>query len=150
MDFPLPIRQRKLQAGWDDDMRERVYMIVIGMFCLICTAVLMAAWRKISLFEQKEAYAALRWIGMKKRDIGRLLVIQSVMISLLGIVIGTIISLSLPSFLSTELQATSIFMLSIPFKTVALSAVVCVISGLIPFINIRNNNIYDCTSRWIG
>ena len=132
--FSITNSTEELQAEWDDDMREMAYLVVISVFCLICTTVLMAAWRKISLFEQKEAYVALRWIGMREKEIRRLFIIQSVMISLLGIIIGTIISVSLPSFLSTELQGTSMFMLSVPFWIAVLSAVVCVISGLIPFI----------------
>ena len=131
----------ELQAKWDAEMKEMTYLIVIGTFCLLCSAVLMTAWRKIALMEQKESYAALRWIGMKEKGIGALFAVQALMISLFGIAAGILVSTSLPSFLATELQGSSIFTLPIPVGVAALSAAVCAATGMAP-LWIRSNKTF--------
>jgi ABC-type lipoprotein release transport system permease subunit len=136
----------ELQTKWDAEMKEMTYLIVIGIFCLLCSAVLMAAWRKISLLEQKEVFIALRWIGMKGKEIGRLFVIQSLMISLFGIAVGILVSTSLPSFLSQELRGISIFMLPVPFWIATLSAAICITTGMVPLLNIKSSISSDYRS----
>jgi len=127
-----------LQAKWDTELKEMTYLIVIGAFCLLSTTVLLAARRKISMLEQQETWKMLQWIGMKEGDIGRLFVIQALMISLIGIVIGIIVSTSLPSFLSLELKETSIFALQTTFVITALSIAVCIAPVVLSFLNIKN------------
>lgn len=128
----------ELQKEWNTETNEMAYLIVTGIFSLLCAAILMTACRKISLLEKKEEYEALRWIGMKGKEIGRLFVIQSVIISLFGIAVGILMSTSLPSFLSPELQGTSIFTLPVPFGVAALSAAISVAAGMVPFLNIKS------------
>jgi len=128
----------ELQAKWDSELKEMAYLIVTGVFSLLCTTVLMAAQRKISRLEQKETWTMLQWIGMKKIDIGRLFLIQAMIISLIGIAIGIIVSISLPSFLPPELKETSIYTLQIPFEIAALSIAVCIAPVVLSFLNIKN------------
>lgn len=121
----------ELQTKWDMELGEMTYLIVLGGFCLLCTAVLMSAWRKISIVEQKEAWQMLRWIGLKQKDIDKLFIIQTMLISLIGLVIGFIVSISLPSFLPPKLKGTSSYTLSIPFVVAVASSVICIIIGVI-------------------
>ena len=131
------------QAGWDAELKEMIYLIVIGAFCLLCSAVLMAVWKKTSLLEQKEAFTAMRWIGMKDGQITRLFMLQSAIIALFGIAVGIIISVSLPSFLSAEINETSILTMPIHFGIAALSSGVCIIAGLLPYMKIWSKNVSD-------
>lgn len=133
----------ELQAKWDTELKEMTYLIVIGIFCLICTTGLMASRTKISMLEQKETWTMLQWIGMKKVDIGRLFVIQAMMISLIGIVVGIIGSTSLPSFLSPDLKETSIFILQTPFEIAAISIAVCIAPAVLSFLNIGRGNYFE-------
>ncbi|MFL0248739.1 hypothetical protein [Candidatus Clostridium stratigraminis] len=48
---------------------------------------------------------------MKESDIGRLFVIQVIMIILIGVLLGIIVRSSLPSFLQQNVKETSIFKL---------------------------------------
>jgi len=130
----------ELQAKWDTELKEMTYLIVIGVFCLLCTTVLMAAQRKISMLEQKETWKMLQWIGMKKIDIVRLFLIQAVIISLIGIAIGITVSTSLPSFLPPEMKETSIFAIQIPFEIALLSIAACTAPVVLSFLNIKNKN----------
>lgn len=129
----------QLQAKWDTQTKEMTYLFASGVFCLLCSMVLFSAWRKIAFLEQKEVLTMLQWIGIKKQTVGWLFAIQSLMMALLGIGIGIIISGSLPSFLSPEVQETSIFAMQIPFSVVALSTLACVTGGLLPMLNIRGS-----------
>jgi hypothetical protein len=122
----------ELQAGWDADAKELTYLLVIGGFGLICASFLLAAWRALSLCRQKDEWEALRYLGIKERDIRKLFAIQAEMLSLFGIIIGILLALVLPSFLSTGEAMDSIFMLPIPFIIIIGSAVICIAVGLPP------------------
>jgi ABC-type antimicrobial peptide transport system, permease component len=122
----------ELQAAWDTETEEMAYLIVTGGFCLICSAALLIAWRKISLLEQKEAWRALEWLGMKRRELRALFAAQALALSLSGIAVGIIVSLSLPSFLSSDMGGSSIFLLQAPFAAAAISALICVAAGVLP------------------
>ena len=127
----------ELQRKWDMETKEMTYLIVIGAFCLLCSAVLMMAWRKISMLEQKEALSMLRWIGMRNKQIIGIYMIQSLMIASFGVAIGVIVSVSLPSFLSPKMTEVTIFTLAIPLETLALSAAICIAACIVPLLNFK-------------
>jgi ABC-type lipoprotein release transport system permease subunit len=126
-----------LQTKWDGEFKEMTYLIVIGAFGLLCSAVLIAAWRKISMQEQREAWETLRWLGIREKNIRALFLVQAIMISLIGIAVGIIVSLSLPSFLPPDLKGSSIYTLPIPFEVVLLSIVICIVAAVCP--NVKNH-----------
>jgi ABC-type antimicrobial peptide transport system permease subunit len=124
----------ELQSGWDADNKEMTYLIVIGVFGLVCASVLLAAWRQNTLLKQKRAWEALIYIGLKASDMRNLFAIQTILLSLFGIALGLIVALTLPSFLSTgEIEPTN-FMLTIPFVSVVISVIICIAAGLIPIL----------------
>ena len=143
MGFTVTNTNDELQTKWDRESGEMTYLIVIGLFCLLCATVLMAAWRKMSLLEQRESWRMLRWIGMREKDIGRLFVIQAAVILFFGILTGIIVSLSLPSFLAQDLIGKSIFTLPVPVPVIGLCAAVCAFVCLMPLLNIYNRIIPD-------
>ena len=121
-------------------MQQMAYLIVIGGFCLICAAVLLAAWRKNALLEQRDAWEALACMGMKRRDLGKLFAVQGVLIALTGVVTGVIVSLALPSFLSTGEATDTNFMLAVPFVVAAGSGLVCIAAGIAPMLGRRGQD----------
>ena len=122
------------QEKWDMRMKEMGYLIVTGVFSLLCASVLISAWRRMSLLEQRQSWNMLEWLGMRERDIAGLFVIQAGVIAAVGVTIGIIVALCLPSFLPQELKETSVFMLSIPWWIAIASAVFCVLAGMIPML----------------
>lgn len=129
------------EMRWDMALNEMTYLIVTGTFVLLFSAFLAAARRKTGLSVYKETFTALQWIGMKKRDIAKLFAVQSSINLLLGISLGIIVGVSVPSFLSPEILDTSIFALPIPMGVALISAAVCIVSGLIPFCRLKHNTI---------
>lgn len=132
MGYQVSNPNEDLQKKWDGEFGEMAYLITGGVFLLIFTALLTAARRKISVFQQREAFIMLRWMGMKEKEIKRLFVVEYIILSLIGIAVGIIIALSLPSFLSQDLKGMSVYMLPIPFGVAALSTAVCMIVSVMP------------------
>jgi len=124
-----------LQSKWDIELKEMVYLIVIGIFSLLCSTVLMITWRKISIIQQKEEWKMLRLIGMKEKYIFILFVTQSIIVLLIGFVIGIIVSISTPSFLSPDIKETSVYALPIPFLVSVLIFVICIVVSMLPLFN---------------
>jgi hypothetical protein len=119
-----------LQSKWDNESKEMTYLIILGAFCLLCSSVLITVWRKISIQEQKRSWEALRWLGMKEKTIDVLFLIQAVIVSLIGTVVGIIVALSLPSFLPTALKGSSIYTLPIPFGVILISIVIFILPAM--------------------
>ena len=114
------------QTKWDTELKEMTYLILLGVFGLLCSAFLSATPRNTVLLQRKDTYTALQWIGMKKKDIEKLFLLQSLMSVLLGVSIGIIIGVTVPSFLSPEVSDTSIFSLQIPFGVASVSIAICI------------------------
>ncbi len=131
----------ELQAQWDAALKEMGYLIVIGVFCLLGSSVLFSARRKVFILEQERALDMLGWLGMKQKDINRLFLLQALTLSFLGIAIGLIVSLSLPSFLTMELVETSLFTLPIPFGVVAGSVLICVAVSLFSLLDRKSGEV---------
>ena len=129
-----------LQSKWDIELKEMTYLIVIGIFSLLCSATLIAAYRKISILEHTETCKVLRWVGMKEKDIRRLFMLQALIISSLGVIIGAIVSMSLPSFLSPKIKETSVFALQIPFQMILPNIIICITAGMLATINKKRIN----------
>lgn len=132
--FGVMNANQEVQAKWDSELSNMTYLILIGVYGLLSSAFFEAACLKTYLLEHISTVSALLWIGMKKGDIGKLFVIQSVITVLIGFAEGIIVSISLPAFLSPEIQETSVFALQIPFGAAAVSAAVCFVAGLFPLL----------------
>ena len=117
------------QAAWDVEMKEMAYLIILAVFLLICSAVLMTAWRKISLLKYRQAWNMLRWMGLREGDLRRLFSIQNVVVTGLAAALGIIVAACLPSFLSTDGAVKSSFSLSIPFEAMVVCSVICISFG---------------------
>jgi len=130
----------KLESKWDSEVKEMTYLIVIGVFSLLCSVVLMVAWRKIAVMEQREAWKMLLWMGMKEKDIHKVFVIQSLIITLSGIIIGIIVSLSVPSFMSTDIKEESVYKLLIPLLVSVSASAICIVVTMFPLLNIKKQS----------
>ena len=127
----------ELQAGWDKRMELMTYLIVIGAFALLCSAVLLAAWRSISRLAQHDEWEALRILGMTQHMQRRIFAAQAGMLVLAGAAVGIIASLSLPSFLAAG-EADTIFRLQPPVSAALVSVGICLIIGIVPdYLSIR-------------
>ena len=123
---------KDVQTKWDMELKEMTYLILIGVACLMSASAIMIGRIKISQLEQDEALAALRWIGMREKEIARIFTIQAILIALSGIAVGSIVSLLVPLFISPEMRSTTIFALGIPFHVLASCAAICMTASIVP------------------
>jgi len=130
----------KLESKWDSEVKEMTYLIVIGVFSLLCSAVLMMAWRKISVMEQREAWKMLFWMGMKEKDIHKVFVLQSLIVSSIGIFVGIIVSLSVPSFMPTDSIEKSVYTLIIPLLVSVSTSLICIVVTMLPLLKVKKQS----------
>ncbi len=124
----------ELQAGWDMMQKEMGYLTVTGLFCLVCAAVLLSVWRKVSLLEHKKAWGMLIKLGLTQKSIRGIFIVQAVIIALAGIAGGIIVSLALPSFLPPEAADNSVFALTVPPVSAAAAGFISMGAGLAPLL----------------
>lgn len=120
------------ELKWDMDFKDLNYLALLGISCLVIALVFSYSQIKMLRFGKKEELAALQWIGLKQKDSRRIYSIQSMVIALLGIAIGIVVSVFIPSFLSPDAQKTTIFFLQIPFTIIAICAAVCMMVYVVP------------------
>ena len=126
-----------LQTGWSNDLKETTYMLLIGGLSLVFSTTLILTIRELSMIEDRFGLIALHWIGLKESKIKQLPIIQAILISVFGIIIGTIVGLSLPVFLTIEQKSSSLFAIAIPFWAIILTSIICLIAVVIPHIKAR-------------
>jgi hypothetical protein len=118
----------ELQARWDTKIMEMRYLLVLGVLSLLCSTALFSLRRKAFILEQKGALDMLRWLGMKQGVMNRLFLLQSLTLSFSGVLLGLVVSLSLPPFLPPELLGVSCFTLPAPFSVIIADAIICIVS----------------------
>lgn len=123
---------KDVQIKWDIELKEMTYLILIGAVCLLSLSAIMIGRIRISQFEREEALAALRWIGMKEKEIARIFTTQAILVVLSGIAVGTIVSIFVPLFISPEVQGTTIFSLRIPFNVLVSCVAICLMASIVP------------------
>lgn len=138
MGFNVSNTHADIQAKWDMQMKEMAYLAGVGILCVVCFLVLTVAWIKISMLTQKKEYSALLWFGARSSEIRWIYIIQALVISLIGIGIGVVVGIFLPSFISPELIGTSIFALAIPFEVRILSGAALIIFSIMLYAIVRN------------
>ena len=126
------------ELKWDMDFKDLNYLVLLGISCLVIALVFSYSQKKVLWFGKKEELSALQWIGLKQKDLRRIFRIQSMAIALLGITIGIVVSVFIPSFIPPEAQKTTIFFLQIPFYMIVICTVVCMVVYIVPTYIWRN------------
>ena len=104
----------QLQAKWDGQLKEMTYLLWMGGVCLICAALLMAAVLGAGIAGRRDELVMLRWMGIRISVIRRMHRWQSVMIGIIGAVLGILISYLIPAFIPAGQKSISNFSLPIP------------------------------------
>lgn len=119
------------RSRWDLLMKEARYLAVVGVSVLLCAAVLISAWRRISTLEQRDAWEMLRWLGMEDGDITGLCMARAGATAASGAAAGLAAALCLPFFLGEAPDKGIAFALSVPFGVAAVCAVLCIALGVL-------------------
>ena len=131
-----------IQANWDTELIEMRYLILLGALGLLCSAFLARSYRRIEILEAEKTLSTLKWIGINRGDLAKLNILKSTLTQLIGILVGIVVAVSIPSFLSPEAVDASIFALAIPVGVAAISAAICLAAGLL-LIHVRGKKVQE-------
>lgn len=117
----------ELQTRWDLLQKEALYLTLLGLAVFIVAS----RQQKMEYLRQERRrvsqFLALRWMGMPKRQIGNMRLVQSGFLCISGVSLGMGISYVIPRFLSIAQKTESVFLLELPRTAAAICWFGCVI-----------------------
>ncbi len=120
--FTVTNMDEETQMLWESKLKEVNYLLIIGLFSLFQASAWIVACKRLFLLEQKKILAMFQWLGMKRRDLNSLFLIQTLTLVSVGIAIGLFVCFSLPLFLPKEYGG--IFLQKVPFEIVMISVMI--------------------------
>jgi hypothetical protein len=92
------------QTKWDAEEKEKSYLIVIGLICLLFSISFILALHKIALLEQADYFPFLKQPSIQKIDVVRIFRLQVATFLMLGILIWFAVAVALPYLLPQGVQ----------------------------------------------
>lgn len=124
------------QAEFKDQVQGQVDQLLALVTLLILLAVIVAFVGVVNtlalgVIERTREIGLLRAIGMSRRQIGRMVVIESFLITLFGLALGVALGLVFGILLQQVLRGEGLQTLAIPAERIAIVALVIAIAGVI-------------------
>ena len=116
-----------------DKLIDQVFGIVLVLLVLsvIISAFGIANTLALSIYERVRELGLLRAIGMQRRQIGWMIVIEAVIVSLLGAVLGIVIGLLFGWAMQQALSDLGVSRLAIPWGLLVVFALIAALLGLV-------------------
>jgi putative ABC transport system permease protein len=124
------------QAEFKDQVQGQVDQLLALVTLLILLAVIVAFVGVVNtlalgVIERTREIGLLRAIGMSRRQIGRMVVIESFLITLFGLTLGLAMGLIFGVLLQQVLKTEGLQTLAIPAERIAIVALVIAIAGVV-------------------
>ena len=132
----LPIVTVKDQAAFAAEQREPIDQFVLMIFALLGLALIIAVLGivntlALSIIERTREIGLLRAIGLSRRQLRRMITLESVIISLLGALLGVILGLGFGVALMYALRDEGLEVISIPYGQLLIFLLVSLIIGVL-------------------
>lgn len=137
----LPIVTVKDQAAFAQEQREPIDQFVLIIFALLGLALVIAVLGivntlALSVIERTREVGLLRAIGLSRRQLRRMITLESVVISVLGAVLGVILGLVFGIALMYSVRDEGLSVISVPYVQLlvflGLSLVIGVLAAFFP------------------
>lgn len=137
----LPIVTVKDQAEFAEEQRAPIDQFVLLIFALLALALLIAVLGivntlALSVIERTREVGLLRAIGLSRRQLRRMITLESVVISVLGAVLGVVLGVFFGVVLMYALRDEGLEVISVPSGQLAvflaLSVVIGVLAAVLP------------------
>lgn len=137
----LPIVTVKDQQEFAQEQREPIDQFVLIIFALLALALLIAVLGivntlALSIIERTREVGLLRAVGLSRGQLRRMITLESVVIALLGAVLGVLLGTGFGVALMYAVRDEGLEVISVPFGQVAvfllLSVVVGVLAAVLP------------------
>ncbi len=124
------------QSEFKDEQRQQINRLLGFIFVLLALAVLIAALGivntlALSVIERTREIGLLRAVGMGRRQVRRMIRLESVVISVFGTLLGLVLGVALGSALVTALNDEGIDELVIPYGQLVVYLLVGAVIGVI-------------------
>ncbi len=136
-----PIVTAKDQVAFAEEQREPIDQFVLIIYALLGLALLIAVLGivntlALSVIERTREVGLLRAIGVTRRQLRRMITLESVVISLLGAVLGVVLGIGFGVALMRAVREEGLEVISVPFGQLvvflALSIVIGVVAAILP------------------
>jgi putative ABC transport system permease protein len=124
------------QSEFKDEQRKQVNQLLSFIFVLLALAVLIAALGivntlALSVIERTREIGLLRAVGMGRRQVRRMVRLESVVIAVFGTLLGLVLGVALGSALVTALSGEGIDELVVPYGQLVVYLVVGALIGVL-------------------
>lgn len=124
------------QSEFKAEQRKQINQLLAFIFVLLALAVLIAALGivntlALSVIERTREIGLLRAVGMGRRQVRRMIRLESVVIAIFGTVLGLLLGVALGSALVTALNGQGIDQLVVPYGQLVIYLVVGAVIGVI-------------------
>jgi putative ABC transport system permease protein len=124
------------QSEFKEEQRQQINQLLGFIFVLLALAVLIAALGivntlALSVIERTREIGLLRAVGMGRRQVRRMVRLESVVIAVFGTLLGLVLGVALGAALVTALNDEGIDQLVIPYGQLVLYLVVGALIGVV-------------------
>ncbi|HQR28060.1 MAG TPA: FtsX-like permease family protein, partial [Nocardioides sp.] len=132
----LPIVTVKDQAGFAEEQRGPIDQLVLMIYALLGLALLIASLGimntlALSVIERTREVGLLRAIGLSRRQLRRMITLESVVIAVLGAVLGVLLGSAFGAAMMYALRDEGLEVISIPFGQLTVFLVLAVLIGVV-------------------
>ena len=132
----LPIVTVKDQQEFAEEQREPIDQLVLMIFALLGLALLIAVLGivntlALSIIERTREVGLLRAIGVSRRQLRRMVTLESVVIAVLGAVLGVVLGIGFGVALMHALREEGLEVIDVPVGQLAMFLVVSVVIGVL-------------------
>ena len=132
----LPIVTVKDQAGFAEEQRGPIDQLVMMIYALLGLALLIASMGimntlALSVIERTREVGLLRAIGLSRRQLRRMITLESVVIAVLGALLGVVLGTGFGAAMMYALRDEGLEVISVPFGQLTAFLVLAVIIGVV-------------------
>jgi putative ABC transport system permease protein len=132
----LPIVTVKDQAAFAEEQRAPIDQFVLIIYALLGLALLIAVLGivntlALSVIERTREVGLLRAIGVSRRQLRRMITLESVVISVLGTILGVVLGTGFGIALMRAVRDEGLHVIAVPYGQVALFLVLSVLVGVL-------------------
>ena len=132
----LPIVTVKDQAAFAEEQRAPIDQFVLIIYALLGLALLIAVLGivntlALSVIERTREVGLLRAIGVSRRQLRRMITLESVVISVLGTVLGVLLGTGFGIALMRAVRDEGLEVIAVPYGQMALFLVLSVLVGVL-------------------
>jgi len=132
----LPTVTLKDPAGYAAEQKEQIDIFLAIIYALLGLAIIIAVLGivntlALSVIERTREVGLLRAIGMQRRQLRRMIRLESVAIALLGAVLGMIMGVVFGVVLQRAIADQGVDVLSIPWAQLAVFVVLAAVAGML-------------------